>query len=605
MNLNKVKRDISDNLSIRNLLNNTSNTDELVDKCLQLSFDRLRPQLVSIFLFNKKGFFEKISCKGIDLNGKHIDNKWFSEERHAIGSSFTGKVAICKPGDFYGEAQYIEKLDLEKIDDRCRQKYTEKLGHLKCAMAVPLNGEHRTYGVLEVINKLDAQNKLSRTAFSNRDYFWLSIIGNHLATAISFRKKRKEFDLLSYISHELIEPFSDNYEPSKVYKNIVDTLVSSLSNYKACILRVANNNRILEIVAKSGDDIDWDSFKDVPIETEDVTPTKVFNSKNIVQIENLQKCTEEFINDLWIKKNNLISYYCAPLFVNDESLGTLSLFAGYKCKNYKTDTDFIANLCKLIGAHIKIGQTLEELQRKKRYIRTELDKELNTSLSVAFNQSISENYHKQKNEFIKIQTELYHAKDDNSGRLRIINEQIEYLGRRIEELQHQVEDTDLSSVNLNYLLQDIVQYFKIEVKERKRNNIFFHSKLDYKIPTILANVIALRKVFRNIIQNSIKFILKNYKGIGNITIQSSQVVIDGIEYIQIKVTDDGIGIPEENLTRIFERKFSTDEENGTGFGLYFVDSVISQNYGGHVLAESVQGEWTTIFVQIPLNRNRI
>jgi two-component system sensor histidine kinase SenX3 len=73
--------------------------------------------------------------------------------------------------------------------------------------------------------------------------------------------------------------------------------------------------------------------------------------------------------------------------------------------------------------------------------------------------------------------------------------------------------------------------------------------------------------------------------------------------ITIRISDTGIGIPEEKIPRIFERFYRVDKARskatgGTGLGLSIVRH-IAQNHGGRVTVESAPGEGSTFTVFLP------
>jgi len=74
--------------------------------------------------------------------------------------------------------------------------------------------------------------------------------------------------------------------------------------------------------------------------------------------------------------------------------------------------------------------------------------------------------------------------------------------------------------------------------------------------------------------------------------------------IEISVKDDGIGIPKEDLLRVFERFYRVDkgrshELGGTGLGLSIVKHIV-QAHGGRVWAESQLGEGSTFYFTLPI-----
>jgi len=97
---------------------------------------------------------------------------------------------------------------------------------------------------------------------------------------------------------------------------------------------------------------------------------------------------------------------------------------------------------------------------------------------------------------------------------------------------------------------------------------------------------------------------------GTLTVQTSSEIVDeptatGTEvippgdYIGIKVTDTGIGIPKDNLTRIFEPFFSTKQRGeGTGLGLSTVYGIVKQT-GGFIAVNSEEGKGTTFTIYLP------
>lgn len=104
-------------------------------------------------------------------------------------------------------------------------------------------------------------------------------------------------------------------------------------------------------------------------------------------------------------------------------------------------------------------------------------------------------------------------------------------------------------------------------------------------------------VLTNLIENAIKY--NREHGEVTVTVDADE------EYFMLSVADNGIGIPEEDQARIFERFFRVDksrsrEIGGTGLGLSITKSAILR-HRGTISVESKEGEGTTFTVRIPLH----
>jgi len=75
--------------------------------------------------------------------------------------------------------------------------------------------------------------------------------------------------------------------------------------------------------------------------------------------------------------------------------------------------------------------------------------------------------------------------------------------------------------------------------------------------------------------------------------------VDGRPTAEIKVADNGAGIPEKNLGRIFEPFFTTKENKGTGLGLAVCWGIVSE-HGGTIDVDSKVGRGSTFTVRLPL-----
>ena len=103
------------------------------------------------------------------------------------------------------------------------------------------------------------------------------------------------------------------------------------------------------------------------------------------------------------------------------------------------------------------------------------------------------------------------------------------------------------------------------------------------------------QVILNILLNSKDAIVKNKVENGAIDISISKQNDDAL----ITITDNGGGIPEDVIDKIFEPYFTTKfKSNGAGMGLYMSKSIIEESMGGTIEITSVESK-TTVNIKVP------
>ena len=134
--------------------------------------------------------------------------------------------------------------------------------------------------------------------------------------------------------------------------------------------------------------------------------------------------------------------------------------------------------------------------------------------------------------------------------------------------------------------------------EHKVNNIKTITRFSSDLPGIVADSFQIEQVFVNIIINAEYAMEKANKG--GVLIATTEKKED---YVQITLTDDGIGISEKDLGHIFDPFFTTKEVGeGTGLGLSICHGIIDK-HGGRIFAQSEPGKGATFIIELPINRS--
>ena len=151
--------------------------------------------------------------------------------------------------------------------------------------------------------------------------------------------------------------------------------------------------------------------------------------------------------------------------------------------------------------------------------------------------------------------------------------------------------------DLGELVKRCQEKVQIEITKKKHKVECF---VTADVPPVYADKDGIERVVLNILTNSIKYTPEE----GNIKIYVGFVYNDAY----IKIIDDGIGIPEEDLSRIFDRFYRVDkartrEMGGTGLGLSIAKEILDKN-NGSIDIKSEVGKGTEVVIKIPTKQNK-
>jgi heavy metal sensor kinase len=145
-------------------------------------------------------------------------------------------------------------------------------------------------------------------------------------------------------------------------------------------------------------------------------------------------------------------------------------------------------------------------------------------------------------------------------------------------------------LDITILLNDIVNDIKILAMQK---NIGIFISAQEKI-TVLGDEDKLRRLFLNVLDNAIKYTPLGGKVDISVTKKNN--------FVQIKVSDTGIGIPEKEISHIFDRFYQVNKsghKGGFGLGLSIARSIV-EAHKGRIEAESVLSRGTAFIISLPL-----
>src|SRR3990170_2333276 len=151
----------------------------------------------------------------------------------------------------------------------------------------------------------------------------------------------------------------------------------------------------------------------------------------------------------------------------------------------------------------------------------------------------------------------------------------------------------LKPLDIKGLISSIVQGFE---KQAKDKGIELIINVNGKIPKVTGDKDRLEQVIVNLVDNAIKYTIK-----GTVKVSAAETADN---MLRVDVEDTGIGIPEKDIPRIFERFYRVDkgrsrELGGTGLGLAIVKHII-QGHNGKIWIKSTLGKGSIFSFVIPL-----
>jgi signal transduction histidine kinase len=174
--------------------------------------------------------------------------------------------------------------------------------------------------------------------------------------------------------------------------------------------------------------------------------------------------------------------------------------------------------------------------------------------------------------------------------LAIVKEEIGRLNSIVQDFLFTVRPMSMtmSREDVNEILKDMIDFLKYELGEANIDVVF---DLDAELPTVLVDPKYLKQALLNVIKNAMQAIGSG----GEIRIVTEESP-DGD--VLIRIMDNGEGIPEAIMGKIFEPYFTT-RRSGTGLGLVIVYKIIKE-LGGEIKVKSKEGEGTVFSIKLPV-----
>ena len=252
----------------------------------------------------------------------------------------------------------------------------------------------------------------------------------------------------------------------------------------------------------------------------------------------------------------------------------------------KVETDEIIMMIDDITQQVKILEKLEKSDKYKTEFLSNMSHEIRSPINsiIGFSEMLKDvkNNEDKLNKYIEI------IQNSSESLIKIVNDILDF--SKIEEGKLEINKTNF---NLNNVLEDLYLTNKNKLKNK---NVELRLNSPKTINKILNDSFRFEQIINNLVNNSIKFTQKGYIEIGYKKQENT---------IEFYVKDTGIGISQDDQTKIFNRysqaKSKNIDNSGHGLGLSISKELVKL-MGGEIWVKSELGKGSTFFFTLPNDR---
>lgn len=293
-----------------------------------------------------------------------------------------------------------------------------------------------------------------------------------------------------------------------------------------------------------------------------------------------------------------------PLKIRDRIIGVLDVESSELRGFDDEDLKLLSSFASQVSIFIENAQLFSDLKRTLHELRQAQDQIIQTEKLKALGEMASGVAHDFNNVLAVILGniqllihQLDHLKpEDIKEQLKIIEKSAKDGAetiRRIQEFTGKRRDKEFMTLSLNEIIKEVVIITQPRWKDQAQKRgiqIQLSTELN-DIPLIMGNPSELREVLTNIIFNAVDAMPQG----GTITISSYPQTED---WVEIRISDTGIGMTEEVKRRVFDPFFTTKGVSNSGLGMSVSYGIIKR-HGGDILIESEPGKGTTFIIHLP------
>ncbi len=513
---------------------------------------------------------------------------------HGLSESLVGREVSPMEG-IVGEV--CTKKVLVLYEDYERHPHREErldTYHFKEVVGVPLNVRQMIIGTM-VVATTDPKKH-----FEQNEIDLLYNFAHQAAIAIG--NARLYEDSLGQIKqlatlYEIGKVLSSTLDLHELLKKALE-LLRGLLGYTLCSIlfldRDKNELYVMEVIGKTTPDVKQRRFR-VGI---DGIVGWVANTGEPIYVPDVSK-DARYIQGL----PGVRSTAAFPLKVRDQVIGVLNIESTEEREFDDEDLKVLSSFASQVSISIQNAQLFSDLKETLKELKQAQDQIIQAEKLRALGEMASGVAHDFNNVLAVILGNiqlLLHQLDHLS--VEEIREQLRIIERsskdgaetvrRIQEFTGVRRDREFVTLSINGIVKEVATITQPRWKDQiqaKGIQITLTTQME-EVPLVFGNASELREVLTNMIFNAVDAMSEG----GRITISTAALT----NWVEIRVSDTGIGMTEEVKKRVFDPFFSTKGVTNSGLGMSVSYGIIKR-HGGEILIESEVGKGTSFIIHLP------
>ena len=451
---------------------------------------------------------------------------------------------------------------------------------MRTLLVVPLRTGNETIGTLAFAAR-------ERAAYGEHDIVLAQLLATQVAIALEYgamledaQRRISQIELVN----ELAEDLTSTLELEQLLAAAADTIRKTFNFFDVTIFLLDRAREEATLVAHAGAHADFLPADYRQKFTEGLIGWAITHDERVIAADVSQD--PRYAANLYHETRSEI---VIPIRVEHEMVGVLNVEDVRRQAFDETDAIVLETLCDQMGSAIKNAQLYDRLKRTNAKL-TEFDRMKSDFLGI-----VSHDFRSPLASIVLAASALLKRPDAVDARrlreyLTVIVDQANRLIRLAEDTlsMTKMEAGQLNyffnMVNLERLIKDTISMVMIS----GRHTVTY--EVDPRASYVRGDQTKLRQVLQNLLSNAVKYSPAG----GKVTIRAAH---HSAEHLVVAVTDEGIGIPQEQQGKLFQKFSRVDtpqarEIKGSGLGLWICREII-RAHGGHIWVESLPGKGST------------